>query len=330
MTFKCIKCEYKTNVFRNIKNHTNVKKSCTRKLECLDMSDDQILICSLISDFNEKTYNVDKIKTYKHTYSNKNILINVLDEIDKNKTKTCKYCNSNFLKIQDLKNHVLYECFEKEMEKNIKINNDETEKININNGINKIEINETTNISGNTINNNNNITNIIFNINTSPIPFDELWDLSKIDIDKKAHIMLSQYMYTFLLNEILKNDNNLNVVIDKEKNFGVIYKNEIDKYIQLGLKDIANCSMEKLHENLLSISDELKTKSHIDKHILDYKNKDIRNKLQCYINNKDTNKTVNSYLIDIFDNEKEKSHKIMKDYLKNNSNNSDLNKEKGF
>jgi hypothetical protein len=329
MTFTCIKCDYKTNVFRNIKNHTNVKKSCTKKFDCLDMSDDQILICSLISNFNNKTYDIEKIKMYKYTYKNKNILINELEEIDKNKTKICKYCNNNFIKIQDLKNHVLYECFENEMGKKNKINNIETEKININNGINKIEINETTNISGNTINNNN-ITNIIFNINTSPIPFDNNWDLSKIDIDKKAHIMLSQYMYTFLLNEILKNDDNLNIIIDKEKNFGVIYKNEIDKYIEMGLKDIANFSMEKLHENLLSISDELKTKSYIDKHILDYKNKDIKNKLQCYINNKDTNKTVNGYLIDIFDNKKEKSHKIMKEYLKNNSYNSDTNKEKGF
>jgi len=50
--------------------------------------------------------------------------------------------------------------------------------------------------------------------------------------------MISQFMYTELLEEILKNDINLNVIIDKEKNSGMVYKNNIDKYIQMKLKDI--------------------------------------------------------------------------------------------
>ena len=37
--------------------------------------------------------------------------------------------------------------------------------------------------------------------------------------------------YTRLLEEILNDEINLNVIIDKEKDSGMVYKNDIDKYI---------------------------------------------------------------------------------------------------
>jgi len=45
-------------------------------------------------------------------------------------------------------------------------------------------------------------------------------------------------MYTELLEEILKNDINLNVIIDKDNDSAMVYKNSVDKYIQMKLKDI--------------------------------------------------------------------------------------------
>ena len=61
-------------------------------------------------------------------------------------------------------------------------------------------------------------------------------------------------MYTELLEEILKNDINLNVIIDKTNDSGMVYKNNIDKYIQMKLKDIISNTMEKLNNHLNDIN----------------------------------------------------------------------------
>jgi hypothetical protein len=57
-------------------------------------------------------------------------------------------------------------------------------------------------------------------------------------------------MYTIFLKEILKNDINLNVIIDKDKESGMVYINEIDKYNHMELDEIVNKTMEKLKDQL--------------------------------------------------------------------------------
>jgi hypothetical protein len=163
----------------------------------------------------KKNINIDIIKDYKNIYKNKTLLCNKLSEIDKLKLKKCLICNMEFTKIQDVKDHLILYCFEQEMEK-IYQNNNHNENINIQNENNIKNLfikNENPHIE---ININNNITNIFVNAN-NPIPFDENWDLSNLDIKDKSHIIFSQYMYSILLEEILNNNNNLNVIIDKEK-----------------------------------------------------------------------------------------------------------------
>ena len=49
-----------------------------------------------------------------------------------------------------------------------------------------------------------------------------------------------------LLEEILKNEINLNVIIDKDNDLGIVYKNDIDKYIQIKSKNIVDNTMIKL------------------------------------------------------------------------------------
>jgi hypothetical protein len=61
-------------------------------------------------------------------------------------------------------------------------------------------------------------------------------------------------MYKNFLKEILNNEINLNVVIDKENNdYCMVYKNNIDKYIQMKSKDIVENTMKKLNCQLLFI-----------------------------------------------------------------------------
>ena len=129
-------------------------------------------------------------------------------------------------------------------------------------------------------------TNIFFEINAqnkTPIPFDNDWDISKISEEHKTKIMVSNFMYTTLLDEILKNNENLNVIIDKEKESGMVYKNDNEQYKQMKLTDIIDTTMNKLHKHLKDINNNdngktLKevitfTRQIIDKKYIDY-NKD--------------------------------------------------------
>jgi len=76
----------------------------------------------------------------------------------------------------------------------------------------------------------------------------------KINNYERRGLMVSQFMYTELLQEILKNDINLNVIIDKEKESGMVYKNNIDQYIQMKMKDIVDKTMTKLNVHLKDIN----------------------------------------------------------------------------
>ena len=312
MVYKCIKCNYESDKFRNMKKHMNIKKNCIKNFNIIDCSDNEVIVCSLISDYKNKNLDMNKIKNYKFTYKYKDLLYEKIDNIEKNKLKICNYCNLDCKNMYLLREHIIYECFENQMinqyenirEKEQHINNiNNINNIIDNNGIVKIN-SDNTNITN----------NYILNIN-NPIPFDNNWDISEINEASKANIILSKYMYTILLKEILNNENNLNVIIDKNKNIGIVYKNDIDRYIRMEIKEIAGETMNKLKDSLLKITDELKNKEIYDESILDYKNKDIKNKHACYINNPETNKNVIHHLTCMYDDVKIISKKKMDENL---------------
>lgn len=321
--YKCRKCGYEKNLFRDMKNHININKSCIKDFSCMDLSNDEILIMTLMPYSNgAQNFDFEKIKNYSNTYKNKNILLELLFDIDKTKIKKCLYCNKDFSKIKELKHHIIMECFENEMcnKKNINVEN-----LNINNNtndnntnINIISGNTINNINSGTINNINNV-NIILNINnTKPVPFDDNWTLSNLNNKDKANIMISKYMYSLLLTEILDNNNNLNVIIDKEKDFGIVYKNDLEKYIKMEIKQIISNSMEKLQQNLLIINNDLKDNGTYDDNYLLNKDKDIKHKYNVFKYDFKTSEIVNKCMTDIFDKKKDLSKKIMKDFLSQN------------
>jgi len=343
--YKCRKCGYEKNLFRDMKNHININKSCIKDFSCMDLSNDEILIMTLMPCVKGmQNFDFEKIKNYCNTHKNKNILLELLFDIDKTKIKKCLYCNKDFSKIKELKYHIIMECFENEMSNKKNIN---VENLNINNNIANenianenntnenntnenntnensinLSINTFNNIntinSGNTINNINNV-NIILNLNnTKPVPFDDNWSLSNLNNKDKANIMISKYMYSLLLTEILDNNNNLNVIIDKEKDFGIVYKNDLEKYIKMEIKQIISNSMEKLQKNLLIINKDLKDNGNYDGDYLSTKDKDIKNKYNVFKHNFNTSEIVNECLTNIFDKKKDLSKKAMKDFLSQN------------
>jgi len=299
LTYDCKRCMFKTNLFNNIKRHINKQKICERKIGSYNYSDDQILILTLLPSFENNIEIIKEIEYLKKSdcvYKNKTKLLNEIELIDKNKLKKCIYCNEEFNKKNDLKKHFLINCFYKELQKNININLDNK----------KILIDGNNNNLNNTTNNqcitNNNITNIYLDYK-KPIPFDGQWDISMIDQIYKERLVFSNYMYTKLLEEILKNEINLNVIIDKSNDSGIVYKNDIDKYIQMKSKDIIDNTMDKLKQHLLNFNYESEEISLIDcinlsKRVIEKKHKD-------YVDNEQINKDVKNIISNIFKEKKE-------------------------
>jgi len=154
------------------------------------------------------------------------------------------------------------------------------------------------------------------------IPFDQDWDVSKIDEFTKTKLIFSNIMYTNLLEEILKNEMNLNIIIDKNDDSGMVYKNDIEKYIKMKIKDIIDNSMEKLHKNLIDINanifnEEFYQKSFLNslkesKNLIDSKHLDYKNNIEIQQN-------VINFISDMFEKKKENAVEISNKIINKNS-----------
>ena len=279
-----------------------------------DKSDDQLIILSLLS--NLECENIDKeiehLKESSELHKNKDKILNIISNIDKNKLKSCMYCSTIFSKISDLRKHILIKCFYKELDKENKtkelmfnINNSNNNTINSNN-ISNTNSNNTT----------QNITNIYLEIK-NPIPFDKEWDISKISIEKLSDLLLSKIMYTGLLEEILKNEINLNVIIDKNNDSGMVYKNDCDKYIHMKSKDIVDNTMTKLKKHFIDIGIN-KTKSLYLDEPLNLCLKIAEKKYNEYLINSELSSIVKEHITNIYATKKNNAIDMSKNIIDNN------------
>jgi len=326
IVYKCKRCgKNETDHFPNIKKHLNKKYACNKKKDVIFYSDDQLLVCSLIPYYNNiQSINMDDIEHLKHSNivdRNKKELFNELENIEKNKLKDCPYCNKNFNLISDLKKHILLNCFHnkyKDIEnkkEHIILEQVITDQINNDvNGTNNSLYNKC-NLTTN--NNNNNNININFEVN-NVVPFDKDWDVSKIDKSNKNSIICSNLMYTTLLEELLKNKNNLNVIIDKEKDSGMVYKNDVDEYIQMKSSDIASKTMEKLNIQLNKMNKDAKEESFIFPSIVDYSRQMINKKYNDYVKTDTIQDNVQKFICDIYNSKKQESLEMAEIVIKNN------------
>jgi hypothetical protein len=302
--FICKRCHYETYAFKDLVRHCKKKNKCSKNLESYNYSDDQLLVMSLMPYHNNihsiKNTEIEHLRSSNILYNNLNNYLNTINKLykSKNKDKKCEYCNESFCKLNELKKHMIINCYHQYL-----LNENENNNINkniINNGI---------------IGNNNNIINNINQQNIyveikNPIQFDELWDISGIDIKTKFFIIFNNLMYTSLLEEILKNEINLNIIIDKNTNSGLVYKNNIEEYIEMKLKDIVNITMEKLKNQLLEINNDIQDK--VFKDVSDYYRKMITKKYIDYTKDKDIQEQVIGCVSNIFEKKKEDAIKISK------------------
>jgi len=326
--YKCVRCGfYEKTIFSDIKKHLNRKNLCNKTNDSIFMSNDQLLVLSLIPYHNNIHYVSHDDILYLHNSNiidkNKKELFDEIDKIEKNKLKNCKYCNTEFPLIMDLKKHIILNCFFNTLEKRNKIknnsttnntNNDSDNQNGLYNNCDNINNTHIQTLNNNSNNNNNNNINIFVDLN-KPVPFDEEWDLSKINEDKKERLTFSKTMYTNFLTEILKNDMNLNVVMDNENNdYGMVYKNNSDKYIQMKSTDIAEKTMKKLNYHLNEIN---KNDTESFEDITKFSRQMINKKYIDYQKNESIHKNVDEMICSIYGNKKVEATHIAKKVLDN-------------
>jgi hypothetical protein len=250
---------------------------------------------------------------------------------------TCYRCFYNVDKKSSFINHLNKKIVCKKVQESYKYSDEEVLELNNSQINNTKDINHECNICNKIFTKKHNLTkhllvhkdkeinnvniNIINNINIHyPIPFDKDWDLSKIDELNIYKLLFSNFMYSKLLEEILKNEINLNVIIENEKNsdFGLVYKNDSDKYVNMKINDILESSMNKLNKHLLTLNNNLDPNI-MNNHILTIKEL-INKKFDEYNKNNITHENVDKIIIDRYS-------KVHQDAVKicNKINNLELN-----
>jgi len=227
-----------------------------------------------ISDKSENELYEDSLIKYE---IHNGLELNIEKKEKKEKKFNCDKCNKKFYNKSNLNRHVLTNKLCKKME-------------------NVTNIQNITNITNNT----NNIINIHIN---SLKGFDEDWNTSKITNDMREKLLLSDKKFTNTLKNILQNDENLNVIL-KDSTTGIVYKMKNNQYEAMNMKDIFEVSMDKIYRHLRDFFEEIvDTNENIHTNII----LDIDSKYNNYKKNVITKKDVNNCLLNIFDENKNKS-----------------------
>ena len=314
--------------------HLNKKKKCIKRPTVYVIDDTKLYNDSLIKiDNNQEKSNDEKINDFNNDdtmINNEKINDEKINDTKINDTKI-NYTKINDTKINDLKNNYVNNDFndfnDEEDKDEINESNDEDKEYickkcnkifsrkytltrhNLKHCkiINENDNNNNINILNNNYHNTNNIeTQNIINFNFNLMKsFNEQWDVSSMDNFLKLALMLSSNKYTNTLKSILENDNNLNVIFDKNNEYGLIYNKEDKKFTNMKINEIIELSMEKLNKHLEEfhneISESLKNVNlNIDPEIIEIVKDKINKKYTTYKKNNEVKNGVNNIISDIF------------------------------
>jgi hypothetical protein len=296
--YSCKRCLLKTKNFTDIKRHFNKKIKCSKEINNFNNKEEELFVYSLIPyNDNIQNINYNEVLINKNILKDKDKLFDEISYIEKNKLKTCKYCNTTFSKIQDLKNHFILKCFSILLNEIYHSEPEVVEKIYENNITNNV-----THIT------NNNITNITINVNTdSIISFDKDWDVSHLCGSTKQSLVISFVKYTKTLEYILKNDKNINVLLDKDSDKGFIYKN--NNFEEMSKNDIIEKSFLKIYNHIKKFIEDIKYNNEycIDVDLLEKHNEILDSKYNKYYTDNLSKSMIQEYLIEKYENVKEKA-----------------------
>ena len=330
--YQCIRCNYiakrnsdmkrhlerKIKCFRNINsfkiNETEIyKQSLTLKKEPLvdntECTNSNISNCSNSSNSQENKFN-NNITNIHPTNNEENVEINSL-EIQNTTTENgvqCEYCNKLFSEKYNLRKHQKRSCKGLKKLELDKLNNIGGNKQDINNINNNLNIEKQVNISNQTTNSGN---IIIINQNNLE-SFDDKWTTEHIDNYIRQMILLSDHKYTNLLDEILKNKSNLNVIMNKDQNYGLVYKNKDDMYVNMKVREIIDKSIEKLYEQLNIFYTELVNNDiiKVNSDVIEHEKQIIDNKFKEFCTNNNVKSSVGHLLTKIYEKNNEEALNI--------------------
>ena len=286
--FECQRCSYKCDQKINMIRHFDRKNLCVKKFDSYKYTDEELY---------EKSMN----RTYINPDNNPN---------------ACSKCNKIFHTKYSLNKHKKNYCKDESYETNINKPESINPVIKLNDSHNISA--ETTSINDSNVDSNNNnstatfsdsdqnmidnsinkIDNSINNINITIVnSFDEAWSTSHIDSKTKVLLLLNQCKFTATLENILENEVNLNVLIDKKSENGIIYENNTMK--NTTVKDIVSRTMEKIYKHLTDFKIDAYTHN-IDNGIIDSQIKLAGQKYGEFKRSKKVQDKVNTCIKDIY------------------------------
>jgi len=225
---------------------------------------------NIIKHLDKKKLCIRTFKSFK--YKDEDLYDLSLQRI-KLKKFVCLKCNKNFCNNNTLKRHIEKSC------KKITLDNtsETSDKSNISNESKVCDIKP----------------------DSITISFNDKWDTSHIDNKDKFIMLFTTSRFTKTLEYILKNNVNLNVLIDKTSDYGLVF---IDgKFIKMDIDTIVKQTINKLYEHLTNFHKDISNIFDIDKHPLNYNFDTINYKFNSFHRlDKDNIIKVNNYIIDIY------------------------------
>ena len=287
-----------------MKKHWGRKNECDRNVESYQYPEDDIYNLSFTNKLEKNLIYIENkedidIIDDNWEYTEENLTTLVLN-YKKNNKKKCCFCKKDFFRKYELLRHlekkqcsVLKNKHDTNGVQNTFIeNNIQNQQIN-NQQINNININVYNNAHVRQTETKNLLQN-----------FDEDWDMSKIDLQKKLLLLLSDNKYSNTMEEILKNDKNMNVLLDENNNSGLVFQE--NKFMNVDNDEIIVSTMYKLYNHLLKFYNDIKNDEDnlVNKDLKKHKD-NIQEKYNDFNKNKITKELVKNILIDIFHTKKE-------------------------
>jgi len=333
--YQCIRCNYIAKRNSDMKRHLERKIKCFRNISSFKINESEIYKQSLtlkkeplynnidnnnviINDVDTINDNSASIIIHPENYENyendkNNNTIQETNSIEIQNTNPenriqCEFCNKFFSEKYNVRKHQKRSCKGLKKLELDKLNNLGINKQDINNINNNLNIEKQVNISNKT-NNSNNI--IIINQHNLE-GFDNKWTTEHIDNYIRQMILLSDHKYTNLLDEILKNKSNLNVIMNNDQNYGLVYKNKDDMYVNMKVREILDKSIEKLYEQLNIFYTELVNNDivKVNTEIIEHEKQIIDNKFKEFCTNNNVKSSVGHLLTKIYEKNNEEALNI--------------------
>ena len=142
--------------------------------------------------------------------------------------------------------------------------------------------------------------------------FKKPWNLNHIDLLTKKLLYISNDKYSDLLRKILENDKNINIIYDKNENYGYVI-NDFNEIELINKKEIVNKTIEKILYTFNIFKKDLEDNNKIININLLYKeNEIIKDKYNLFLNSEIIRSKVETIILNLYN---EKFYEIQSNAL---------------